>query len=85
MDVAILAVAAQGSRVRGIIQAEEDKTAHATRVTGRNTNSDTIVGLFVDNDVVAAAKGKGLNEVAREILVVVKKDGSILGINFEEL
>lgn len=70
VNIAILAIAAQINRVTGVLKTEEVQTTHASLGTRLDTDSDCILGLLVNNDVVTAAQRKGLNEMARKILFI---------------
>lgn len=85
MNVAILPIASECNRVARIFQAEEVKTSHAAHVARLNTDSNGIVGLFVDNNIVATPQGKRLNEVTSKILVIRKEDRGFGRIDVEEL
>lgn len=85
MNVAILPIASECNRVAGVFQAEEVKTSHAAHVARLNADSNGIVSLFVDNNIVATSQGKRLNEVTGKILVIRKQDRGFRWVNVEEL
>lgn len=84
MNVAVIGVAADTSRVGGVGQIEEDQATEAVLITGASTDGDTVVGLLVDDDVVGRADGQ-LVEVTGQILLVAEEHGGILGGDVEEL
>ena len=64
VHVAILAIATESNRVAGVFEAEEVKSTHAALITRLYADSDGVVGLLVDDNVVAASQRKRLDEVA---------------------
>ena len=85
MGVAVLAIAAQGDGVGRVVQSEEVQTTEAVLVTGLNTDSNTVVELLVDDDVVASADGEGLVEVTSEVLLVGEADDAVGAIKRQQL
>lgn len=85
MGVAVLAIAAQGDGVGRVVQSEEVQTTEAVLVTGLNTDSNTVVELLVDDDVVASADGEGLVEVTSEVLLVGEADDAVGAIERQQL
>jgi hypothetical protein len=85
VHIAILAVATQVNGIAGVLQAEEVKTTHAAGITGLDTDSDTVLSLLVDDDVVAAAEGERAVEVAGDVLLAIELDRGVLDLDVEQL
>ena len=68
MHVSITRRAARRTRAGRIRQVDEDETRAAARATGHGTDSNSVVKLLVDDDVVRRADGQAV-EVAREVVL----------------
>jgi hypothetical protein len=84
MDVSILRIRAESNGVRRISEIEEDKTAKVTAISRSCPYSDSVVELFVNDDIVASSERK-IGEVASQVLGVVEDNGCTGCINVKEL
>lgn len=85
VHVAILAVASEILRVAGILEAEEVQTAHAAFGTRHDTDSNGVLGLLVDDNVVTASQGETLDVVARQVLAVGKENRGLGRVDVKKL
>lgn len=61
------------------------KATHAALVAGLDTDSNGIVSLLVDDDIVTTSQGESLVEVASQVFLVAEEDRSISRVNVEQL
>jgi hypothetical protein len=85
VDVSIALGAPKRLRVRGISKIEKVKSRETIGVSARlSTNSNTILQLLIDNNIVSPTNRQQSGKVASEILLRVK-DNWALGVDLEKL
>lgn len=85
VDISILAVAAQGNGIAGVLKTEEVQTAHAAFRAGLNTDSNSVLGFLVDDDIMAAAQWERFDKVTGQVILVSEQNGSFGRIDVQEL
>jgi hypothetical protein len=85
VDIAVVAIAAQGNRVARVVKAEEVQTTLAGLVARSDTHRDAVLKLLVNDNVVSAAKRHGRVVMARQVLGIVKLDRGFLGLDAQKL
>lgn len=85
VNVTIGAVATEASRAGGVVQGEEVQATEACLVSRLDTNSDAVVHLLIDNDVVASANGQRGIEVTGQVVFVAEEVDAVGAIQGQQL
>lgn len=85
MDISVLAIAAKGNGIARVLKTDEVQATHAALRTRLNTDSNSVLGLLIDDNVMTAAQWERFDEVAGQVILISEQNGCFGGIDIQEL